>query len=68
MSIISESAEARQVRSLPPLAAHTIELLQHEGVRTLGHWRQLGRKRLEIFGITPAIVKKLDAAARERRQ
>lgn len=50
----------------PGLPSHVIALLQAEGVRTLEDWRALGRSRFMIFGITRAMVCKIDALALER--
>ena len=44
------------------------ERLAAEGVFTLTDWVALGRRRRELFGITSAIVKKLDALARAARR
>jgi hypothetical protein len=44
------------------------ERLAAEGVFTLADWVALGRRRRELFGITSATVKKLDALARAARR
>jgi hypothetical protein len=49
------------------LPAHVIGLLEAEGVRTLADWRRLGRKRLQIFGVTTAVCRLIDQAAKEAR-
>jgi hypothetical protein len=41
-----------------------IERLRAEGVATLEEWVALGRRRLQIFGVTRAAVAQLDALAR----
>jgi hypothetical protein len=41
--------------------------LAAEGVYTLQDWTALGRRRHQLFGITSATVKKLDALARSSR-
>ena len=43
------------------------ERLAGEGVFTLQDWVALGRRRHQLFGITSATVKKLDALARSGR-
>ncbi len=43
------------------------ERLAGEGVFTLQDWVALGRRRHQLFGITSATVKKLDALARSSR-
>jgi hypothetical protein len=43
------------------------ERLAGEGVFTLRDWSALGRRRHQLFGVTPATVKKLDALARAAR-
>jgi len=43
------------------------ERLAAEGVFTLQDWTGLGRRRHQLFGITSATVKQLDALARARR-
>ena len=43
------------------------ERLAAEGVYTLQDWTALGRKRHQLFGITSATVKQLDALARSSR-
>ena len=43
------------------------ERLAAEGVYTLQGWMALGRRRHQLFGITSATVKKLDALARSNR-
>jgi hypothetical protein len=43
------------------------ERLAAEGVFTLQDWTALGRRRHQLFGITTATVKKLDALARASR-
>lgn len=47
---------------LPP---HILQLLEHEGVRTLAEWRELGRRRFAIFGVTHKTIELLDAAAKK---
>jgi hypothetical protein len=49
------------------LPAHVLHLLHEEGVRDLDDWRRLGRRRLQIFGVTSRMVALLDAAATEAR-
>jgi ParB-like chromosome segregation protein Spo0J len=50
---------------LPIELPHTlIERLQAEGVATLEEWVALGRRRLQIFGVTRAAVAQLDALAK----
>lgn len=44
------------------------ERLAAEGVFTLDDWMALGRRRHQLFGITSATVKQLNAAARSRRR
>jgi hypothetical protein len=44
----------------PPLH----ERLRAEGVATLEAWVALGRRRLQIFGVTRAAVAQLDALAK----
>lgn len=51
--------------ALPNLPLHVLHLLHEEGVHDLHDWRQLGRKRKTIFGITTKTIALLDAAARE---
>lgn len=46
---------------LPPAIAAR---LAGEGVHSLADWRALGRKRLQIFGITKRVIKQLDELAR----
>lgn len=41
--------------------------LAAEGVYTLQDWMALGRRRHQLFGITSATVKQLDALARSSR-
>ena len=60
--------------SLPPndeaigaLPESLRERLAAEGVFTLQDWVALGRRRHQLFGITSATVKQLDALARPRR-
>lgn len=62
------------VSSLPPndeaigaLPESLRERLASEGVFTLQDWAALGRRRHQLFGITSATVKKLDALARAQR-
>lgn len=43
------------------------ERLAGEGVFTLQDWKALGRRRHQLFGITSATVKQLDALARSSR-
>jgi hypothetical protein len=43
------------------------ERLAGEGVFTLQDWVALGRRRHQLFGITSATVKQLDALARSSR-
>lgn len=43
------------------------ERLAAEGVYTLKDWTALGRRRHQLFGITSATVKQLDALARANR-
>lgn len=50
------------------LPAHVVSLLEREGVRDLADWRRLGKRRHEIFGIVPSVVRILDVAARERHE
>ena len=42
--------------------------LAAEGVYTLQDWTALGRRRHQLFGITSATVKQLDALARAKRR
>ncbi|MGH2447222.1 MAG: hypothetical protein ACRDFS_01250 [Chloroflexota bacterium] len=46
------------------LRAHVVERLAAEGIHSLEDWRRLGKRRLQIFGLTTSIAKMLDAAAR----
>ncbi|HUK03050.1 MAG TPA: hypothetical protein VLW26_12300 [Steroidobacteraceae bacterium] len=46
------------------LPQRLIELLRAEGVSSLEAWVALGRKRLQIFGVTRAAAKELDALAK----
>ena len=41
-----------------------IERLRAEGIETLEAWRALGRRRLQIFGVTRAACAQLDALAK----
>jgi len=41
-----------------------IERLRAEGVGTLEAWVALGRRRLQIFGVTRAAVAQIDALAK----
>jgi hypothetical protein len=41
-----------------------IERLRAEGVATLEAWVALGRRRLQIFGVTRAAVAQIDALAK----
>ncbi len=45
------------------LPAHVIERLRAEGISSLDQWRVLGPRRLQIFGITKAMVVRIDALA-----
>jgi len=47
------------------IPARVIACLEREGVRSLQDWARLGRKRHGLFGITRAMVRQIDAAARE---
>jgi hypothetical protein len=48
--------------------SHTIRVrLEREGIVTLADWRQLGRRRRQIFGITREHVRQIDAIARGAR-
>ncbi len=49
------------------LAEPLRQRLAAEGVFTLQDWVALGRRRHQLFGITSATVKKLDALARSSR-
>jgi hypothetical protein len=46
------------------LPTRLLERLRAEGVSTLEAWVALGRRRLQIFGITRAVVAQLDALAK----
>ena len=46
---------------LPP---RLVDRLRGEGVVTLEDWVALGRRRLQIFGVTRATVTSLDALAK----
>jgi hypothetical protein len=50
-----------ELDSLPPTL---VTRLAAEGVHSLEDWRALGRKRLQLFGITKRVIKQLDALAR----
>jgi len=50
------------------LPTHVLDLLEHEGVTDLAAWRRLGRKRHQLFGITKAMCRQIDAMAREVRE
>lgn len=68
MSILSRSLKAVNTAAgwadLPP---DILQRLAAEGIRSAEEWRRLSRaKRRSIFGITPSVVKTLDAAAQER--
>lgn len=41
-----------------------IERLRAEGISTLEAWVALGRRRLQIFGVTRAAVAQIDALAK----
>lgn len=43
-----------------------IQRLAAIGVHSLADWKQLGRRRREIFGVTPRWIAELDALAREQ--
>lgn len=64
----SRAAEASKGNgaNLPQLglAPHVVAALDREGITDLESWRRLGRKRRQIFGITPRTVETLDRAAR----
>lgn len=47
------------------LPQHVLDVLADEGVHDLDDWRRLGRKRHRLFGVTRAMVRRLDAMARE---
>jgi len=49
------------------LPAHTLERLHAEGIFTLADWRALGGRRYELWGITRAMVREIDALARGAR-
>jgi hypothetical protein len=49
------------------LAPHVLACLEAEGVRTLGDWLGLGRRRFRLFGVTRKNVEALNAAARKVR-
>lgn len=55
-------AHDEAMAELPPALR---ERLAAEGVFTLRDWVKLGRRRRQLFGVTSATVKKLDALARE---
>jgi hypothetical protein len=59
-----------QILPRQPLAGNWLELpvtirerLAFEGVRSSDDWRALGRKRKQIFGVTPKMVTQLDQLA-----
>jgi hypothetical protein len=50
------------------LLQHVLDALRQEGIADLGAWRKLGRRRFQLFGITPRTVEMLDSAAREAQR
>ncbi|MFZ1905216.1 MAG: hypothetical protein WAU56_07475 [Steroidobacteraceae bacterium] len=65
MNIVAQPQRQQQpcpdLAQLPPAIA---DRLAAEGVYTLADWRALGRKRLQLFGITRAMAAQLDELAR----
>lgn len=56
-------------QSLPlELGEVILDRLRAEGIHDLHDWRQLGRRRMQIFGVTTSVAKKIDAAARRASQ
>lgn len=53
--------ENQALAALPP---HILQTLHNEGVYSISDWRKLGRRRHQLFGITKAMVRRIDAAAR----
>ena len=49
------------------IPARIVARLADAGVRSVADWRALGRRRMEIFGITRRWIDALDELARERR-
>lgn len=63
----TQTADTKRIGELG-LADHVLATLAEEGVATLSDWRQLGLRRLRIWGITRRTAAMLDRAAREARR
>lgn len=63
---MSSAAVNTDARNIPAdrIPARIIERLADAGVYSLDDWRHLGRRRREIFGVTPRWIEQLDALAR----
>jgi hypothetical protein len=49
------------------IPARIIERLTDAGIRSLADWKRLGRRRKEIFGVTPHWIAQLDELAGAKR-
>ena len=69
MSIIQVAQPARQTPAAwTDLAPEIRRRLEREGIDGAAAWRALGRKRHQVFGIVPSVVRQLDALARGTRE
>jgi len=58
----------RAAQQPQPLTAQLVARLAAENIHSLAAWRALGRRRTQIFGIVPSVVRQLDALARAERR
>jgi hypothetical protein len=59
----TSQADAKQ--PIPTTVAESArQRLAREGITTVSHWRALGAKRRQIFGVTARMVREIDAAVK----